>query len=127
LIIGGRKMGYKMTKYEFQPGKNEQIEMMLTLEKETRSVIHGVVVDNNKFPVKDAVVKLFEMPDKENCCNLIPITHTFTDECGQFIFGPLASGRHYVIKVWYNSITIKHVSGKPFECENTCPEHNYDK
>lgn len=115
-------MSYKMTKYELIPEKNEQLETSLTLEKETRSVIHGVVLDVNKCPVKDAVVKLFEMPNKENCCELIPITHIFTDECGQFMFGPLTPGKRYVLKVWYNAVNIKRVLGKPFECRNPCSD-----
>lgn len=119
-------MGSKLTKIEFCPGKNEQLETTIFLQKETRSVIHGVVVDEDKCPVKDAVVKLFEMPNKEKCCELIPITHTFTDECGQFLFGPLCHGKHYVIKVWHDGVKIRKIPGKHFECKNPCPSHDCD-
>jgi hypothetical protein len=119
-------LGSKLTKIEFCPGKNEQLETTIILQKENRSVIHGVVLDENKCPVKDAVIKLFELPNKEKCCELIPITHTFTDECGQFLFGPLPPCKHFVIKVWHNGVNIRKISGKNFECKNPCPGHHHD-
>lgn len=36
--------------------------------------------------------------DKE--CELVPVTFTFTDECGQFLFG-VESEKDYVIKVFF--------------------------
>jgi hypothetical protein len=119
-------LGAKITKITFVPGKNEQIETTVNLQKESRSVIHGIVLDERKCPVKDAVVKLFELPNKENCCYLVPITHTFTDECGQFLFGPLAPCKRYVVKVWHNRVKTKMLPAKPFVCKNPCPRPPQD-
>lgn len=121
-------MGRKLTKIKVKPGRNEQIETTITLQKEARSVIHGVVLDERKCPVKDAVVKLFEMPNKDNCCTLVPLFHTFTDECGQFLFGPLAPGKQYVVKVWHSEVVIRKIPGTPFECKNpsVVPNHHHE-
>ena len=100
-------MRYKLNKSEYNPGESEQIETTIVLEKETRSVIHGVVLDADKQPLQDAVVKLFEMSGKGTSCNLNPITHTFTDECGSFLFGPLPAKKHYVIKIWHDAVLMK--------------------
>lgn len=115
-------MGRKLTKVEFVPGVNEQIETTITLQKEERSVIHGVVLDERKRPVRDAVVKLFELPNQNNCCTLIPLFHSFTDECGQFLFGPLHPGKRYVVKVWHKEVHIRQVPGTHFDCKNPCSE-----
>ncbi len=60
--------------------------------------------------------------DKDECC-LIPITHTFTDECGQFIFGPLCCGKVYAIKVWSNDICLcsESIEMRP-ECKCIAPK-----
>ncbi len=36
----------------------------------------------------------------EKDCDLIPVTFTFTDECGQFLFG-VESEKDYVVKVFF--------------------------
>ena len=64
------------------PKKNQQIEAVIKLPEERRAVIHGTVLDANGNPVADAVVKLLQIVD---CCKLpVPLTHTFTDQYGQF-------------------------------------------
>lgn len=100
-------MGYKLSKYEYFPNHNEQAETIIVLQNDTRRVIHGVVLDGDQQPLKDSVVKLFEMSAKGDSCELKPLTHTFTDECGSFLFGPLSEKKHYVIKVWHDAIIIK--------------------
>lgn len=42
--------------------------------------------------------KGYDKYDKD--CDLIPVTFTFTDECGQFLFG-VESEKDYVIKVFF--------------------------
>ncbi|HZW83088.1 MAG TPA: hypothetical protein VFF14_06640 [Candidatus Deferrimicrobium sp.] len=116
-------MGSKLTKVEFIPGQNEQLETTINLQRENRSIIHGVVKDEKNCLIKDAVVKLFEMPNKDNCCVLVPLFHTFTDECGQFLFGPLTPGKRYVIKVWHKEVVVKTIPGTHFECKQPCNNH----
>lgn len=121
-------MGAKLVSFEIKPRKNEQIEAFVKIPEETRSVIHGVVKDYCNKRVKDAVVKLFVRKRGHNKCDLKPIAHTFTDECGQFIFGPLMPNRQYVIKVWVNRIKIRYIKVDPDDCDDKENEldYNYD-
>ena len=34
----------------------------------------------------------------------IPVSHTFTDEYGEFVFGPLCPGKKYAIDIWVNDV-----------------------
>ena len=65
------------------PKENQQIEAVIKLPKEKRAVIHGTVLDCNGCPVADAVVKLLQVVD--GCKLPCPLTHTFTDQYGQFL------------------------------------------
>jgi len=97
-------MSYKLKRVNVKVKEGEQIDLNVKMEKEKRSVIHGVVLDDaNKF-VEDAVVLLFK---NEPCdsCDLKPVTSAFTDDCGQFVFGPLDPGE-YTIKIWVNGVVI---------------------
>lgn len=106
-------MGSRLVRFAFTPEKNEQLEALVKLPEEPRSIIHGIVKNHNNKLVKDAVVKLFELRNPSNPCSLKPITHTFTDECGQFLFGPLIPNKQYVIKVWVNDIKIRQIVINP--------------
>lgn len=93
-------MGYKLKKVEVKLEANEEKELCLVLKQEKRAAIHGVVkFPGGNKPVKNALVKLFK---KKSCdpCDLCPVTFTYTDECGQFLFG-VDSCVDYVIKVFY--------------------------
>ena len=115
-------MGARVVKFDFCPRENEQIEVYIKVPEEKRSVIHGVVKDWRNKVVKDAVVKLFEEVPKGDECDLKPITHTFTDECGQFLFGPLYAHKKYVIKVWFDDVRIREMEITPEDDE--CDYHN---
>lgn len=129
-------MGSRLVKFNFTPEENEQIEAVIKVEKEFRSVIHGIVQDHRGKTVKDAVVKLFELIAPP--CKLKPLTHTFTDECGQFLFGPLYPNKNYVIKVWIDDIKIRQLIVTPddfkddfdensdIHCNYSCNEKNSD-
>ena len=116
-------MGYKLTKFSIVPCENEQIDAVIKVCEEDRSVFYGVVLDECNEPVEDAVVKLLEV-NAEGC--LEPKYHTFTDEDGQFLFGPLNPGVEYVIKVW-----IKHEKSRMMiihdgDCKCYDAHHGYD-
>ena len=102
-------MGSRTVSISFTPGENEQIETMLKVPEERRSIIHGTVKSHCNKVIEDAVVKLYECIDHHGEQLLKPLTHTFTDECGQFAFGPLWPYRNYVIKVWVNDVKIREL------------------
>ena len=85
----------------------KQFDLDIMLPKDDRNVVYGIIRDYHKEPIKDAVVKLIEV-DFE-CGKEIrkPVSHTFTDEDGEFVFGPLCPDRKYEIQVWVNR--VKHV------------------
>lgn len=112
-------MGARLVKFDICPAENEQIEVIVKVPEEKRSVIHGIVKDWNGNIVKDAVVKLFEAKGNSKNCSLIPITHTFTDECGEFIFGPLCPKKDYTIKVWFHDVNIRELV--------VAPVHNFGR
>ena len=91
-------MGFKLKRIDFKLCPNEEKDVILTLKPEKRAAIHGVVKFPNGAPAEGAVVKLFKKGG--NPCDLIPVTFTFTDECGQFLFG-VESGVEYVVKVFF--------------------------
>lgn len=115
-------MSSKIVKFSFTPGENEQIEATIKLPQEHRSVIHGTVKDHKNRNVKDAVVKLFEVLSPQEDCWLKPITYTFTDECGQFLFGPLTACKQYVIKIWFNHVKIRELVICPDDFNDACEE-----
>ncbi len=85
----------------------KQYDLDIVLPEDDRSVLYGVVKDCHKEPIKDAVVKLIEVdfscgkPEKK------PVSHTFTDCDGEFVFGPLCPDRKYEVQIWVNK--VKHV------------------
>ena len=119
-------MGARLTKFEFNPKPNEEIDVVIKVPEEKRSALHGVVVDCCGKPDKNAVVKLFLKETKNNSnCFLKPLTHTFTDECGQFLFGPLSPCKSYVVKVWYSDpICNREVFVHPDSCDKDKNDYN---
>ena len=73
----------------------KQFDLDITLANDRRNVIFGVVRDNFKEPVKDAVVKLVEVEFKYGKKEIKPVSHTFTDKNGEFVFGPLCPDKEY--------------------------------
>ena len=77
----------------------KQYDLDITLANDNRDVIYGIVRDCFKDPVKDAVVKLVEVDYNCGKKELKPVTHTFTDSDGEFVFGPLCPGKKYSVQV----------------------------
>lgn len=94
------------TKFYFRPGQGEQIETTVTLRQDNRSVIHGYVRDGAGEPYSDAAVLLFEMPERGEPRM---ISQMFTDEFGQFLFGPLEAGQLYLAKVFKNTVRLREI------------------
>lgn len=90
-----------MKRVNLQAKEGEQLNVNIKVHDEKRAIIHGVVVDKDNKPIKDAVVLLFKDLNYDPC-KVEPYYSTFTDDCGQFIFGPLHPDCDYTIKVWAN-------------------------
>ena len=88
----------------FKTGCNEQIDATVKLPRETRSCIFGTFVDSAGIPVADAVVKLLQVVDR--CEYPVPLTHTFTDDNGQFLLGPLCPNTTYMLKIFSDNTQI---------------------
>ena len=105
----------------------KQFDIDITLPKDKRNVIYGTIKDDCKEPIKNAVVKLIEIVfGKDGMKKRIPISHTFTDQYGEFVFGPLCPDKEYTIDIWVNDVSnykftaiCKHqgecLKGKPVE------------
>lgn len=83
----------------------KQFDLDITLPEDSRDVVFGTVKNVFKEPIKDAVVKLIEI---EFCGDgrkkRTPVSHTFTDKHGEFVFGPLCPGKKYAIDIWVNDV-----------------------
>ena len=96
-----------------------QFDLEITLPEDRRDVIYGVVKDCYRCPVQNAVVKLIEKCDKMGKEELLPVTHTFTNKEGEFVFGPLCPDRKYEIEIWANRVDHEAICLKPchsFDC-----------
>ncbi len=90
----------------------KQYDLDITLAQDNRDVIYGIVRNCFKDPVKDAVVKLVEIDYKMGKKELKPVSHTFTDDDGEFVFGPLCPGKKYSVQVWANSVDHVKICAK---------------
>lgn len=98
------------------PKENEQIDAVIKISKERRSVIYGTILDENGQPVADAVVKLLQVCNK----GIVPLTHTFTDQYGQFLLGPLCPNQKYMLKIYKDNITLRYESVNASCYEGKC-------
>ena len=87
--------------------KGKQFDVEINLPEDNRGVIYGIIKDCFKEPVEDAVVKLVEVSHECGKEERKPVSHTFTDEFGEFLFGPLCPDKTYEILFWVNK--VKHV------------------
>jgi len=83
----------------------KQFDLDITIGDDQRNAIFGVVKNCYGEPICDAVVKLIEI-DCEHENERKPVSHTFTDKEGEFVFGPLCPNRFYEIQIWANQ--VKH-------------------
>ena len=80
--------------------RGKQFDLEIKLPEDNRNVIYGLVKDNYGEPIKDAVVKLIEVYNHERK----PVSHTFTDNEGEFVFGPLCPDKSYEVQIWANKV-----------------------
>lgn len=112
----------------------KQFDLDITLPEDNRTVIYGVVKDCYQEPVCDAVVKLVEVVCECGKEERRPVSHTFTDKEGEFVFGPLCANRFYEIEIWVDQ--VKHckicskverdtdcLKGVKLDCKKECNKH----
>ena len=84
----------------------KQYDLEIKLPEDNRNVIYGIVKDSFGDPIEDAVVKLIEVSPNGCKEDRKPVTHTFTDSEGEFVFGPLCPHKDYEIQLFANK--VKH-------------------
>ena len=82
----------------------KQFDLDIRLPEDNRNVIYGIIKDCYGDPVQDAVVKLIEVIYDCGKEERRPVSHTFTDKEGEFVFGPLCDKKTYAIQIWANSV-----------------------
>lgn len=121
-------MSGRIASCSVKTGCNEQIEAIIRLPEEKRSVIFGTVLDSCGNPVADAVVKLLQVVEGRRYP--YPLTHTFTDENGQFLLGPLCPNTRYMLKIYKDNIVIRyaplHADCYEGKCISMASESNCD-
>lgn len=113
-------MSEQLIKYQSTTYGDRYIDAIVETGDDNRGVIYGRVVNKHNKPVSDAVVKLIILQDANDPLSILPVTHTFTDEYGQFLFGPLPPNKNYLIKIWHDDIFIKSVTVKEKEARHSC-------
>ena len=96
-----------------------QYDLDIKLPADNRNVIYGIVKDCYGDPVQDAVVKLIEIVYNHGKEERKPISHTFTDKEGEFVFGPLCDKKTYSIQIWANSVKHCKICTEA-KCEGKC-------
>ena len=117
--------------------KGKQFDLEINLPEDNRNVIYGVIKDCYQEPVEDAVVKLIEVCYEYGKEIRKPVSHTFTDKDGEFVFGPLCDNRVYEVQIWVNN--VKHakictqchrkgecLKGADIECKPCKPDYKPD-
>lgn len=82
----------------------KQFDLEIRLPEDNRNVIYGIVKDCYDDPVRDAVVKLVEVICDCGKEKRRPVSHTFTDKEGEFVFGPLCANKVYAIQIWVDNV-----------------------
>ena len=85
----------------------KEFDLEIKLPEDNRNVIFGVVKNCYNEPIEDAVVKLIEVVYNYGKKERLPVTHTFTDKEGEFVFGPLCPGKEYALEIFVND--VKHI------------------
>jgi hypothetical protein len=90
----------KPFQFRIKPETDKDFERKFIIHDDNRDIIDGIILDSNNNVVADAIVKLYILDMETN--NMEAISYTFTDEYGEFVFGPVNTDNNFLIKVWYN-------------------------
>lgn len=98
----------------------KEIDLEIKLPEDNRNVIFGVVKNCYNEPVEDAVVKLIEVVYDCGKKERLAVTHTFTNEHGEFVFGPLCPGKEYALEIFVNDVKHVKICAKGKKPHNKC-------
>lgn len=93
-----------VAKFYFKPAEGEHIETTVKIEQEKAAAICGIVKDRGGTAVEGALVLLFKSGQEKRL-----VDRQFTDDEGQFSFGPIEGNVLYLIKVYKNSVKIREL------------------
>ena len=93
-----------MSKFYFKPAEGEHIETTVKIEPEKAAAICGTIRDKGGAAVENALVMLFRSGQDKKL-----LDRQFTDEEGQFSFGPIEGNILYLIKVYKNSVKLREL------------------
>lgn len=104
-------MPYQSASFDIVAAENTDTQQQFNffLVPEKRVIISGVVRRPDGSPVQGAVVQFFK---KEGDKTGSLIGHTFTDEDGHFLFGPLAPETEFKMKIFYWDILEQQTGEK---------------
>jgi len=94
-------MNYSQSFY-VKPATHEVVETTVALAADQRPALIGTVVDTNDKPVDAALVTVYRADAPQT-----PIGALYTDDQGQFAFGPLEPGKLYHVKVFKRTDQIR--------------------
>ena len=98
-----------------------QFDLDIVLPEDDKSIIFGTIKDCKGCPIKDAVVSLVEVGCKEG---RTPVAHTFTNDCGEFLFGPLCEDKKYDVQIWVKNVKHIKICARP-EHERECLQGSF--
>ncbi len=87
-----------------RPSAGEQVQTTVSLQAEPRPAIVGTAVDCDGKPVCDALV-ILTASGKTQPDTVAGVM--YTDELGQFAFGPLEAGTLYQVRIVHNVPRIR--------------------
>ena len=93
-----------VSKFYFKPAEGEHIETTVKIEPEKAAAVCGTVRDKSGAAVENALVLLFRSGQDKKL-----LDRQFTDEEGQFCFGPIEGNILYLIKVYKNSVKLREL------------------
>ncbi len=93
-----------VAKFYFKPSEGEHVETTVNIENEKAAAVCGTVRDKEGATVAGALVLLFRSGEGKKL-----IDRQFTDDEGQFSFGPIEGNILYLIKVYKNSIKLREL------------------
>lgn len=96
-------MNYNQT-FFVKPSPHEIVQTTVSLAADQRPALIGTVIGTDDKPVDAALVTIYRADAPHT-----PIGALYTDDVGQFAFGPLSPGQLYQVKVFKAGDNIREL------------------